>query len=639
MRPVLLRRPSLRQRIVGVVLLGEVLALMVCVVALFGLNESGSMQSRVAALSAAKRLHQHADMMHDDLRAEVYRGAHAASAGAAISERERVLEEATQLATDFQRDLESIRAIELDGRASAELERVRPILEDYIATALRYLAHVTARGSDAPDELAEFQRKFDEAAEAQDGALRAIESVEADLGTRAIAARTRAMVLVGCGGLLTFVTSIGLALFISGAIVKSLADLASVADRVVAGDLKARAAVGSGDEVAAVAASFNAMADGLTSVVDKLAYDAQRDGLGRQLNEALEMADTERSIATVVERAVAGAMVERPTELLLADSSNANLEQFAESPTAGAPGCPVRSPFNCPAVRKGSSIVFPDSGALNACPQLQGRSSGPCSAVCIPVSFMGRALGVLHSTSSVVGAADAETTAKLTTLATQVGARIGTVRAFQKTQLQAATDGLTGLINRRTFENQLRGVLATGVEVAVAIADLDRFKKLNDTAGHDAGDRALRHFARVVKQAMRSTDLVARYGGEEFVFAFEKTDREGAKVLLDRLREALAASHRGDVPPFTCSFGVTDTAFGAEVSELVAIADDALYRAKQNGRDRVEIGPLAASPSAARRASVAPESGQDSGVPVPRTDARRALRLAASGTSSVPPPR
>lgn len=635
MRSVLARRPTLRQRIVGVVLLGMILTATVCVVALFGLNESGSIQTRVAALSVAKRLHQHADMMHDNLRAEVYRGAHAASADAPLSERESILEDATRIATDFRRDIDSIQALELDPRATDALANVRPMLEEYIDCALRYLAHVTARGSDSPVELSEFETRFDAAAAAQDDVLKTIESIETDSGARANHSRARAMGLIAFGGLLTFATLIVLAFWVSGTVVKSLAELAHVAERVVGGDLKARATIVPGDEIAVVATSFNAMADGLTSVVDKLADDARREGLGRQLNEALEMADDERSIATVVERAVAEAMVERPTELLLADSSNANLEQFAESPTAGAPGCPVRSPFNCPAVRKGSSIVFPDAGALNACPQLRGRPSGPCSAVCIPVSFMGRALGVLHSTSPIVGAAEPETTAKLTTLATQVGARIGTVRAFQKTQLQAATDGLTGLINRRTFENELRGVLATGVQVAVAIADLDRFKKLNDTAGHDAGDRALRHFARVVKQAMRGTDLVARYGGEEFVFAFEKMDREGAKVLLDRLREALAVSHRGDVPPFTCSFGVTDTSFAADVSELVSIADDALYRAKQGGRDRVEIGPVSATPSAARRASAAPEGG----APVPKGEARRALRLAASDISSVPPSR
>ncbi len=639
MRPVLGRKPTIRQRIVGVVLLGKILTASVCVVALFGLNESGSMQSRVATLSQAKRLHQHADMMHDSLRAEVYRGAHASAAGASVSERESILVDATQVATDFRRDIDSIEALGLDGEAAESLASVRPLLEEYVQAGLRYLAHVTARENDSPEELAAFQRKFDAAAQAQDEVLKAIESIEKDYGARANVARTRAMIFIACGGLLTLVTLLTLAFWVGGAIAKSLAELAKVADRVVGGDLKARAPVAAGDEIAVVAASFNAMADGLTSVVDKLAYDAQRDGLGRQLNEALEMADNERGIANVVERAVAEAVADRPTELLLADSSNANLEQFAESPSAGAPGCSVRSPFNCPAVRKGSSIVFPDSGALNACPELRGRPTGPCSAVCIPVSFMGRALGVLHSTSPALRVVDSEVTAKLSTLATQVGARIGTVRAFQKTQLQAATDGLTGLTNRRTFENELRSLLSTGAPMAVAIADLDRFKKLNDTAGHDAGDRALRHFARVVRQTTRGSDLVARYGGEEFVFAFQKVDREGAKALLDRLREVLAASHRGDVPMFTCSFGVTDTSFGSDVAELIAIADDALYRAKQNGRDRVEVGPVAVAPGSARRMSAAPEAGRESSAPAPSAETRRRLRLAAGEVTSVPPSR
>ena len=87
-----------------------------------------------------------------------------------------------------------------------------------------------------------------------------------------------------------------------------------------------------------------------------------------------------------------------PMELLLSDSSRAHLERAATSPTAGAPGCPVESPFSCVAVRRGSPVVFDSSEALNACPKLRGRPAGACSAVCVPVSFMGRALGVLHAT-------------------------------------------------------------------------------------------------------------------------------------------------------------------------------------------------------------------------------------------------
>jgi PAS domain S-box-containing protein len=130
----------------------------------------------------------------------------------------------------------------------------------------------------------------------------------------------------------------------------------------------------------------------------ELTRQAQRDSFGSQLTEALEMADEEEATYDVVERAMIEVAAASPMELLLSDSSRANLEQAAVSPAAGAPGCPVQSPFSCVAVRRGSPVVFESSEALNACPKLRGRESGPCSAVCVPVSFMGRSLGVLHAT-------------------------------------------------------------------------------------------------------------------------------------------------------------------------------------------------------------------------------------------------
>ena len=106
--------------------------------------------------------------------------------------------------------------------------------------------------------------------------------------------------------------------------------------------------------------------------------------------------------------------------------------------------------------------MFETSESLNACPKLRDRPGRPCSAVCVPVSFMGRALGVLHATGPVGKPLAATQVAQLTTLATQAGARIGTVRAFQRTQLQASTDGLTGLVNRRTLETRLRSLIKQG---------------------------------------------------------------------------------------------------------------------------------------------------------------------------------
>jgi diguanylate cyclase (GGDEF)-like protein/PAS domain S-box-containing protein len=322
----------------------------------------------------------------------------------------------------------------------------------------------------------------------------------------------------------------------------------------------------------------------------ELREKASRDGFATQLAEALEMADEEPEVCEVVEHAMGDISEVTPMELLLSDSSRASLRRVASNDGIDPPGCPVRSPFSCVAVRRGSAVTFESSEHLNACPHLRGRPAGACSAVCVPVSFMGRSLGVLHTTGADGEIPGAERVERLRTLAAQAGARIGTVRAFQKTQLQASTDSLTGLINRRSAEEQMRSLLRRKRPFALALGDLDRFKQLNDTHGHEAGDRALRLFADTARRSIRDLDTIARWGGEEFVVLLPDLDRFAAIEVLERMRAALAGAHPGETPRFTVSFGVSDTQQAQSASMLFRIADEGLYAAKLAGRDRVTIG-------------------------------------------------
>jgi diguanylate cyclase (GGDEF)-like protein/PAS domain S-box-containing protein len=341
----------------------------------------------------------------------------------------------------------------------------------------------------------------------------------------------------------------------------------------------------------------------------ELTQQAQRDIFGTQLIEALEMADEEPATYDVVERAMVEISSGSPMELLLSDSSRAHLERAATSPTAGAPACPVQSPFSCVAVRRGNPVVFETSESLNACPKLRDRPEGACSAVCVPISFMGRALGVLHATGPVGQPPGSREVAQLTTLATQAGARIGTVRAFQRTQLQASTDGLTGLVNRRTLESQLRGLIKHGRPFALAIADLDHFKQLNDTHGHEAGDRALRVFAAIAEEVLREDDVIARWGGEEFVIVIPDLDRHQAIGALEQIRERLVEAHNGDHPVFTASFGLTDSTRAKSLEDLLQLADAALYDAKEAGRDRITLSD--ATQAARSRPTLLDDSAAD----------------------------
>ena len=157
---------------------------------------------------------------------------------------------------------------------------------------------------------------------------------------------------------------------------------------------------------------------------------------------------------------------------------------------------------------------------------------------------------------------------------------------------QASTDHLTGLANRRRFERQLEREVARtarhGRPFSLITIDIDHFKQVNDTYGHEAGDEAIKTLARVLQQGTRGIDLAARIGGEEFAVILTETNLSGAVEVAERLRVSLKSIEIQSVGQIAASFGVAECPSQAETArELVARADAALYEAKREGRDRV----------------------------------------------------
>lgn len=160
----------------------------------------------------------------------------------------------------------------------------------------------------------------------------------------------------------------------------------------------------------------------------------------------------------------------------------------------------------------------------------------------------------------------------------------------------AVTDGLTGLHNRRYLDNHLKTLFnraaARARPLSVCITDIDRFKSVNDTYGHDAGDEILREFARRIRSTVRGADLACRYGGEEFVVVMPDTDAASAASIAERLRGIIEAAPfslpSGGVLNITASLGIASFADGVDTPEqLLKNADRALYEAKNGGRNRV----------------------------------------------------
>jgi two-component system cell cycle response regulator len=162
---------------------------------------------------------------------------------------------------------------------------------------------------------------------------------------------------------------------------------------------------------------------------------------------------------------------------------------------------------------------------------------------------------------------------------------------FQQARLQASTDALTQLPNRRTFDERLAALSGpSATRFAVVLVDVDRFKAVNDTHGHQMGDRTLQAVATALAAASPTGSLVARYGGEEFVVLLPGADEDFGMLVGERLRLAVASIR--DPLPVTASFGVATSAMDHRSEAVLAAADAALYRAKEAGRNTVMLATV-----------------------------------------------
>ncbi len=226
---------------------------------------------------------------------------------------------------------------------------------------------------------------------------------------------------------------------------------------------------------------------------------------------------------------------------------------------------------------------------------LGGEGGAP--ALVAPVRFGNDLMGTVAFAPIRRGASN-EDRRLLSIVGSELGGPLRMVALVAEARRLAATDALTGLMNRRAFleviERDRKRAEKNVFPWSLLLLDIDHFKSVNDTWGHDGGDAVLQGVARVLAKIARKTDYVARWGGEEFVVALVQTAEPGARIAAERVRRAIAEARfslpSGDVIGATASVGLASApTIEWSIDDLVSRADKAMYAAKHRGRNRVEV--------------------------------------------------
>lgn len=264
----------------------------------------------------------------------------------------------------------------------------------------------------------------------------------------------------------------------------------------------------------------------------------------------------------------------------------------------------VFEPLNCWAIRRGRQHLVDDDHPGLLCGHVTGPDTG--QYLCVPLLVNGEAIGILHlnlvdhpGPEQKQNASQAYSDHKVqivTTIADHISLALSNLKLKETLRQQSIRDALTGLFNRRymeeTLERELNRAEREGKPVGVIMFDIDHFKNFNDLAGHDGGDALLRELGVFLKKTSRGGDVVCRYGGEEFLAVLPGANSENARLHAEKLRQGvkeLLVYHLGK-PLAKCTISLGVAVFpenGLSGESLLKAADNALYRAKNEGRDKV----------------------------------------------------
>jgi diguanylate cyclase (GGDEF)-like protein len=340
--------------------------------------------------------------------------------------------------------------------------------------------------------------------------------------------------------------------------------------------------------------------------------EADRAAVFNQLAELISFAQDEETLVNAAIRTLQRVAPSPRGDVMLVNNSTNRLivaAGWGENPPGAGPA-PIDRIDRCPGIRRANAYVAADLADEMSvrCPAHRATSG---SVACVPMPALGTIVGVMHLERPEAGSFEAEAISVIARVAEQVALAIANARLMHTMEGLAMSDPLTGLNNPRFFDGYLEQELAEAerdhAPTTLLMLDIDHFKVFNDTHGHPAGDEALRTFARVLRSTIRSSDVLARYGGEEFVVAMHRTSADDGRMVAEKIRaaveQAVVEIGPGRYARMTVSVGLATGEPGrVDPKGLMALADAALYRAKEGGRNRVECA-LADEPGLARAAA------------------------------------
>ncbi len=321
----------------------------------------------------------------------------------------------------------------------------------------------------------------------------------------------------------------------------------------------------------------------------------------REKTQLIQQAISEQEVYRTLSHTLHQALPLRQIFILRLNRSEDHLELVWSSPQRDdlhVDSYPVWDrPSHCPVIRAGREYKVEDVTQGLTC-SFSLSNGGPGSYWCIPLILGGHTIGVVHLASSVPHCWTEEIRQWVEALVSIAAPMIGHIQHLERAKRRALIDELTGAYNRRFLEEFLAKMILPderrkGQIVSLLMLDLDHFKQVNDTYGHQVGDLVLKAVTTVLNRTLKESDVLARYGGEEFTVVLPQTDTQGAAAVAERLRIAVAGLSLRQLAPaapdhITVSIGVATYPTHARTApDLIRAADEMLYQAKATGRNRV----------------------------------------------------